>query len=73
MFSCEYCGTFKITCFEEYLRTTASMGCYLNLINLEQSDFGATYLIKSLFQNENTEIISNIVTLRKNILQFSNK
>ena len=27
VFSCEYCGIFKITCFEEHLRTAASIRC----------------------------------------------
>ena len=29
MFSCEVCETFKNTCFEEYLKTTASEGVLL--------------------------------------------
>ena len=32
VFSCEYCGIFKIICFEERLRTAASIRCYFDTI-----------------------------------------
>ena len=43
MFSCEYCGIFKITCFEEHLTTAAFIRCYFDTISLKQSDFYTTY------------------------------
>ena len=46
MFSCEYCGIFKITCFEEHLRTAASIRYYFDTINLTQSDFCTAYSFK---------------------------
>ena len=49
VFSCEYCGIFKITCFEEHLQTAASMiRCYFDTINLKQSGFCTTYSLKIL-------------------------
>ena len=44
--SCEYCGTFKITCFEEHLRPATSIRCYFDTINLKQSGFCTTYYFK---------------------------
>ena len=62
VFSCEYCGIFKIICFEERLRTAASIICYFDTINLKQSCAhsvpkpfkGAT---KSYFTHYSCEII----------------
>ena len=65
MFSCEYCGIFKITCFEEHLRTATSIKCYFDAINPEQFYFAQAPLLKFLFQNENIKIISKIVNLKK--------
>ena len=39
MFSCKYWGNFKITCFEDHLRTAASIRCYFDTIDLKQSGF----------------------------------
>ena len=69
LFSCEYCGIFKITSFEEHLRTDVSIRCYLDTINLKQSGCGTTCSFK--IQNKNIKIISKLVNLKKNILQFS--
>ena len=44
----EYCGIFKITCFEEHLRTDASIRCYFDTISLKQSGFCTTYSFKVL-------------------------
>ena len=49
MFSCKYCGIFKITCFEEHLRTAASIRCSFDTINLKQCGFCTTYFLKILF------------------------
>ena len=67
MFFCEYCGIFKITCFEEHLRRTAS-GCYFGTINLKQSGFYTTYSFKvhvseRKYKYENINIISKIMNL----------
>ena len=59
----------KITSFEEHLRTDASIRCYLDTINLKQSGCGTTCSFK--IQNKNIKIISKLVNLKKNILQFS--
>ena len=37
-----------MTCFEEHLRTAASMRCYFDMINLKQSGFCTTYSLKTL-------------------------
>ena len=73
MFSCEYCGVFKITCFEEYLRTAASIRCYFDTINLKQSGFCTTYSFKILVsERKRTKIISKIVNhKKKKKLKFS--
>ena len=47
MFSCEYCGIFKIN-FEEHLWTAASIRCYFDKINLKQSGFCTIYSFKAL-------------------------
>ena len=46
MFSCEYCGIFKITCFKEPLQAAASIRCYFGMISLKQSGFCANYFLK---------------------------
>ena len=48
VFPSEYCGIFKITCFEEHLQTAASISCYFDTINLKQSGFCRTYSFKVL-------------------------
>ena len=53
----------KIICFEENLRTAASIRCYFGTIILKQSTFCTTYLFQVL--------ISKIMNLKKYILQFS--
>ena len=42
MFSCKYCGNFKINCFEEHLPTAVSIRCYFDKINLKQLGFYTT-------------------------------
>ena len=64
MFSCEYCGIFKIN-FEEHLWTAASIRCYFDKINLKQSGFCTIYSFKALVSNEKIKIISKIVHLKK--------
>ena len=64
---CEYCAIFKITCFEESLRTDLSIRCYFDTINIKQSGLDTLILSKFLFQNENIKIISKIVDLKKKI------
>ena len=49
MFSCKYCGNFKITCFEEYLQTAASIDVILTGSILKHSGFCTTYSSKILF------------------------
>ena len=73
MFSCEYCGIFKFSCFKEHMRTAASIRCYFDTIHLKSNlAFPKPALLKSLFQNENIKIISKIVNLKKKkILQIS--
>ena len=55
VFPSEYCGIFKITCFEEHLQTAASISCYFDTINLKQSGFLEPILLKFLFKNENID------------------
>ena len=48
MFHREYSRIFKVTCFEEHLQTAASVRCYFNTINQQQSGFCMTYSFKIL-------------------------
>ena len=48
MLSCEYCKIFKISWFEEHLRTAAFIRCYFYTINLKQSRFCTTYSFKKI-------------------------
>ena len=52
LFSCEYCGIFKITSFEEHLRTDASIRCYFHTINLKQPGCGTTCSFKILLSKQ---------------------
>ena len=52
VFSCEYCGIFKINCFEEHLRTAVSIRCYFDRISLKQSGFFTTYSFKILVSEQ---------------------
>ena len=52
VFSCEYCGNFEINCFEEHLRTAASIRCFFDRINLKQSGFCTTYTFEILVSKE---------------------
>ena len=65
MFSCEYCGIFKITCFEEHLRTDTAIRYYFDTINLKRSGFGTSYSSKILVSDKNIKIISKIVKIKK--------
>ena len=56
VFSCEYCGIFKITCFEEHLQMAASVRCYFDAINLKQSGFCTTYSFKILVSERKCKI-----------------
>ena len=53
---CEYCGIFKKTCFEEHLEAAASIRCYFEIINQNQSDFCATHFFKVLATEQKYEI-----------------
>ena len=48
VFSCEYCGSFTIICFEEHLWTAPFIRCYFDTINPKQSGFCTTYSFKIL-------------------------
>ena len=72
MFSCEHCGMFRITCFEEHLRPVASITCYFDTINLKQSGFCRTCYFKILVSEQKykikrppLKIIQKIVNLKK--------
>ena len=52
MFSCEYWQIFKITCYEEHLRTLAFIRCYFDTINLKQSGFCTSYFFKILVSEQ---------------------
>ena len=54
-------------CFEEHLRTAASISFYFETINVKQSSFCTTYYFKILFQNKNMKL-SKIVNPPKKIL-----
>ena len=72
MFSFEYCGIFKITCFGEHLRTAASIKRYFDRMNLKQSGFYTTYSLKILVSERKykNNLKKNVVS-KKYILQFS--
>ena len=44
----EFCGIFKITCFEQHLRTAAFIRRYFDTINLKQSGLYTTFSFKIL-------------------------
>ena len=46
------CRIFKIICFEENLRTAASIRCYFDTIILKQSAFCTTYLFQILVSEQ---------------------
>ena len=70
MLSCEYCGKFKINCFEEHLRTAASIGCYFDTINLMQSGFCATYSFEIPVSERKYKYNLKNCESKKSILQF---
>ena len=59
MFSCEYGGKRKITCFEEHLRKAASIICYFDTINVNQPGFCTTYSFKTVSEQKYKHILKN--------------
>ena len=69
--SCEYCGIFKITCFEEHLRPATSIRCYFDTINLKQSGFCTTYYFKIFVLERKKKKKTQKSWISKKILQLS--
>ena len=65
MLSCEYCGIFKITCFEENLIMAASIRRYFDTINLMQSGFCTTYSFKILISERKYKNKSQKLSISK--------
>ena len=71
-FSCEYCGFFKITSFEEHMRTATSIRYYFDTINLKQSGFCKTCSFKIVVSDRKYKnYLKNCESQKKNFfLQF---
>ena len=66
VFSCEYCGSFTIICFEEHLWTAAFIRCYFDTINPKQSGFCTTYSFKILaLERKHRNNLKNLKNLKK--------
>ena len=71
MFSCEYCGSFKMSRFETRLRTAASTRCYFDTINLKESGFCTAFSSKILLSERKYKNNLKYGKSQKNLLQFS--
>ena len=58
---------FMIMCFEEHLRTTASVRCYFDTTNLKHYGFCSTHSLKILVSDRKLKIKKNLknVNLKK--------
>ena len=66
VFSCEYCGIFKITYFEEHLRRAAFIRCYFDTINQKKSGFCTANSFRILVSEQKyKKKIWKIVNLKK--------
>ena len=71
MFSCKYCGNFKINCFEEHLPTAVSIRCYFDTINLKQFGFYTTNSFEILVSERKFKNHFKNRESKTNIRQFS--
>ena len=71
--SCEYCGNFKITYFEEHLRASASIRWYFDTVNLKQSGFCTTCSFRILVSKRKykNNLKNREPQKKQKLLQFS--